>query len=160
MRRHIYVVLALMFTFAGCGDEPVDTSCDLAMSSFYAVKYKEAFPSMRTCAESGNLNGQFMLGVMYSGGFGTSQNQTAAAYWYTLAANKGHIGATKNLAIAHYKGQGIKKDFAQAFRLFTIAAKSGDNEAMVNLSQMYALGHGTQADEKQAEYWTVKAKSK
>jgi TPR repeat protein len=149
-----------MFVIAGCGKKPVDASCDLAMSSFYAANYKEALPSMRTCAESGNLNGQFMLGVMYSGGFGTQQDQTAAAHWYEKAANKGHIGATKNLAIAHYKGQGIKKDFTQALKLFTVAAKSGDSEAMTNLSQMYALGHGTQADEKQAEYWAAKAKGK
>ena len=57
-----------------------------------------------TAAEQGNLEARFNLGALYIGGHGVSKDYAKAIYYFTLAANRGHMLALYNLAMMHLNG--------------------------------------------------------
>lgn len=56
-----------------------------------------AFPEFKRLAEEGNTEAQFKVGWMYVNGQGVRKDLIQAAYWYKLAADKGHLAAKTNL---------------------------------------------------------------
>ena len=54
-------------------------------------------PFLLERAQGGDPISQNKLGVMYRRGDGVPQNNKAALYWYTQAAEQGHAQAQKNL---------------------------------------------------------------
>ena len=53
---------------------------------------------VRTAAEQGNVDAQFILGECYSKGEGVKQDYEQAAYWYRKAAEQGVTAPQGNLA--------------------------------------------------------------
>ena len=49
----------------------------------------------------GHLEAAYQLGVMFLNGWGVGASRTQALYYWTLAANYGHVLAMHNLAMLH-----------------------------------------------------------
>jgi TPR repeat protein len=97
---------------------------------------KELAEAAKVNADSGDKDAQYNLGNMFYNGQGVAQDYNIAVYYYTLAANAGHIGAMFRLAdIYRYGRKDVKK-----------------NEALANTfdTQVYAAEAAKKAAEAQA----------
>jgi TPR repeat protein len=91
-------------------------------------------------------------------GYGMQQDQKQAAYWYELAAQKGHAEAQFNLGRLYATGKGgIPHDEEQALRWVRAAASQGYPPAQARLGARYAEGLGIAQDSKRAFFWLTLA---
>ena len=63
-------------------------------------------------------------------GEGISHYARVAAYWYRMAAEKGHAGAQYNLGIMYEVGLGVPHTYVQAYMWHNLAANQGDEDAV------------------------------
>jgi len=90
-------------------------------------------------------------------GYGTNQDPKQAAYWYRLAAEKGHPEAQFNLGRLYASGKGVEHDEEQALRWIRAAASLGYAPAQADLGARYASGKGIALDGKRAYFWLTLA---
>jgi TPR repeat protein len=90
-------------------------------------------------------------------GYGFEQNQEQAAYWYQLAAEKGHVEAEYNLGRLYAEGQGVRRDQEQALRWIRAAASHGYGPALARFGRRYAEGSGIAQDHRLAYFWLTLA---
>ena len=82
-----------------------------------------------------------------------------AAYWFSLAAEKGNMAAQYQLGLLYLNGEGVEKDLQKGKLLLEKAAESGKAEAQYNLAVMYIDGHGVEQNKEYAIFWLQKAAS-
>ena len=86
---------------------------------------------LRSEAEQGEAEGQFLLGTMYLGE-GLPQDYQEAMKWFRLAVEQGHTNAQFNLGVGHTNGEGVPQDYIQSHKWINLAAsqttpeKAGD----------------------------------
>jgi hypothetical protein len=90
-------------------------------------------------------------------GYGMPEDPERAAFWYRLAADKGHPEAQYYLARLYSSGKGVKKDEEQAARWVSASAAQGYASAQENLGERYANGNGVPKDDKRAYFWLTLA---
>ena len=78
--------------------------------------------ALRTRAEQGDAEAQFLLGVMYDDGRGVPQDAVEAVRWYRLAAEQGHTVAQNTLGDMYDTGAGVPQDDVQAHMWFNLSA--------------------------------------
>jgi len=101
---------------------------------------------------------QFLMGIMYSQGWGVKANGKEAIKWLTLAANQGHPGAQTVLAVDYLWGNnGLEKNPAEAMRLNLAAANHGSAIASQRIAYMYEDGKGVEKNSGKAAEWYRKA---
>jgi peptidoglycan hydrolase-like protein with peptidoglycan-binding domain len=67
----------------------LSASFDDAMAAFDRRDYGTAFRDFSEVAMTGNRDAQFMLGYVYSKGYGTTQDYVQAHKWFNIAASQG-----------------------------------------------------------------------
>lgn len=125
---------------------------------------EEALAYYRKAAQQGNVDGEFGVGSMYAAGEGVTRDPAEALKWFTRAAEKGHVLATKVLAQAYMKGDlgftEAQRNGPEAVLWVRRAADLGDIPAMEHLARAYRAGSlGLAVDSKQAEALEVKARA-
>jgi TPR repeat protein len=90
-------------------------------------------------------------------GYGVAQDQKQAAYWYRLAAEKGHAEAQFNLSRLYAAGQGVAHDDEQVARWVRASASQGYAPAQARLGMRYATGRGMAEDDRRAYFWLTLA---
>jgi hypothetical protein len=75
-----------------------------------------------------------------TGSDGVAKDDAEAFKWYTLAAAKGQLEATRNLAGMYGSGRGTATNDTEARRLFHVAADGGDAAAQYALGKWYSEG--------------------
>ena len=75
-----------------------------AGAAFSRRDYATALRLFRPLAEQRDARAQSMLGLLYDGGLGVSQDFTEAAKWYFKAAHQGQIVAQFMLGKMYYGG--------------------------------------------------------
>ena len=78
-----------------------------------------------------------MLGASYDAGYGVSQNDRQAVFWYRKAAEQGDAKAQFNLGVMYMDGRGVAQDDRQAVAWFQKAAAQGDTGAQKDLRWMH-----------------------
>ena len=73
-------------------------------------------------AEAGVAQAQYRLALAYERGDGVARDLSAAAHWYSIAANHGFPPAQNNLAAMYAGGTGVIKDESAARRWYTRAS--------------------------------------
>jgi len=106
-------------------------------------------------AKSGNVYGQYTLGLMYlSGkdrnGQGVAKNSAEAVKWFYKAAKQGHAEAQYFLGLMYYDGDGVKENDIEAAKWYNVSAKQGYADAQFNLGKMYYFGRGVKQSFKEA----------
>jgi hypothetical protein len=101
-------------------------------------------------AAAGDAHSQFLVGLAHDEGRGASLDRVAAAKWYRLAADQGHVAAQTNLGLLYYTGAGVAHSDEEAALWFTPAAARGFAPAQQNLGVMHLLGRGVAQDRAEA----------
>lgn len=115
--------------------------------------YAHALRLWRPLADQGNADAQFMLSIMYDGGYGVPQDYVEAAKWCRRAADQGHAAAQVNLGFMCTGGHGVPQDYTEALKWFRRAADQDNATAQFNLGVMYDKGQGVSQDYVQAHKW-------
>ena len=137
----------LLASFAWSGES------EKGLAAYNSTDYDTALAIWQPLAESGDVDAQYGLGMMYGNGFGVDMDDAQAIKWYGSAAEQGHSGAQCNLAVMHQNGWGVPLNEEEAVRLFTEAAEQGVAEAMVALGRHYAMDFSEAYDPVQAYKW-------
>jgi len=103
------------------------------------VDYARAFPNAMLAAEAGDLEGQNMVGIMLSYGWGTKTNKKEAALWLKKAADRGHAKAQASYADALLNGNGIEKDKVEAIKYYTLSANQDEVTGKLPLENLTAV---------------------
>lgn len=82
-------------------------------------------------AQLGHAKSQFKVGHFYFDS--VMKNLKDASYWWTRAAEQGHVLAQYNLGLMYERGVGVEMDAKQAFHWFKEAAKGGDSAAQAKV---------------------------
>jgi TPR repeat protein len=117
-----------------------------------------SFQLNQSKANQGDAGAQFILGLLYYRGLGTQQDTKQAVYWYTKAAEQGHVQAQYKLGRL-YRGSEdeVPQDYKQSVYWYTKAAEQGFIQAQYKLGYMYEYGEVAPQDYKQAFFWYTKA---
>jgi len=120
-----------------------------------------AFHLHQSKANQDDANSQFNLALMYENGAGTPMNTKQAAYWYTKAAEQGHVEAQYKLgSLYQFSGDDeFPQDYKLAFFWYTKAAEQGHIFAQYKLGRLYRFSADDRApkDYKLAFFWYTKA---
>jgi TPR repeat protein len=105
-----------------------------------------------------NAEEQLKLGdKYYYGTDGIQENLDKAAYWYTKAAEQGHVIAQFYLGDIYFYGKGVLIDSEKAKYWYEKAAEQGHILSQRNVGNYYyKRGSGIQ-DKEKAAYWYMKA---
>ena len=76
-------------------------------------EYAAAAQLLRSPADKGKADAQFLLGDMYSKGDGVPQNLADATKWYHKAADQGLAEAQFRLGFIYVEGLGVPQDYAE-----------------------------------------------
>ena len=125
------------------------------LEAFQRDDYATALKELRPLAEQGNAEAQALLGRMYGGGFGVTQDNAEAVKWYQLAAVQGYASAQFNLGTMYEHGKSVAQDYAEAAKWYRLAAEQGDGLGQFNLSNV--LGNGSTPDYVEAHMWATLA---
>ena len=118
-----------------------------------------SFQLNQSKANQGDADAQFILGLLYSRGIGTPQDTKQAVYWYTKAAEQGHVQAQYKLGrLYRFSGDDeFPQDYKQSVYWYTKAAEQGHILAQNKLGKIYEYGEEAPQDYKQAFFWYTKA---
>jgi len=94
---------------------------------------------------------------LFEGRNNAPKDRELAAYWYRVAAERGHAGAQAMLGFVHFQGEGVEKDADTAYRWYRKAAMQGHVGAQANLGYLYGEGQGTERNLKKAYAWSTLA---
>ena len=122
-----------------------------------------AFHLHQSKANQDDANSQFNLALLYENGVGIYRDGRKAVYWYTKAAQQGHVEAQYRLGTVYRFGYGeevVQTDFKKAVYWITKASEQGHIEAQYNLGLMYEYGEEAPRDYIQAFFWYTKAVEK
>ncbi|MGE3976103.1 MAG: tetratricopeptide repeat protein [Nitrospira sp.] len=104
-------------------------------------------------AQSGDLNAQNELGLLYSEGRGLPQNYREAKDWFKKAADQGHAGAQVNLGTLYSLGRGAPYSDHMALFWFQKAAEQRNALAFAKLGMMYERGRAVPQSLIEAHMW-------
>ena len=110
-------------------------------------------------ANQGDVDAQFTLGLLNQRGVETLQDTKQAVYWYTKAAEQGHVQAQYELGSLYlFSGDdNVPQDYKQSVKWYTKAAEQGHILAQNKLGHMYEVGEEAPQDYEQAFFWYTKA---
>jgi|LSQX01.1.fsa_nt_gb TPR repeat protein len=125
------------------------------------ASYKDAFaqilPLVEKYAAEENARAQFLLGKMFSGGWGLPEDAQKAVSWFHKSAEKGHSLGQYNLGFMYKNGRGVHQDDRKAAEWNRKAAEQGYALAQSNLGWMFMKGEGVPQDDHKAAEWFLKA---
>jgi len=108
-------------------------------------------------ADSGDVEGQLLLGRSYLQGIYSPVDTKQARHWLEKAYNAGSPQAASFLSVIYLEGAGVQKDMKKAAKYAEVAANNGIALAQLNLGLMYQRGVGKEINEKKAVAWWRKA---
>jgi TPR repeat protein len=118
-----------------------------ALESDDAARQAQAEAPLRSAAERGHVDAQFVLGLTLQTGKGVRQDMSEAVRWYRAAAEAGHLDAAYLLGLAYLRGRGVAPDDAEAVKWFARAAQKGHGPAAYHLALAHMLGRGAPRDD-------------
>lgn len=177
----VRIGLAAMYKW-GIGTE---SDMGLAASLVSGVpedEMKQVFIHWNSCAETGNIAIQILLGIAYYDGLGVNQNLNMAKHYFAniespipqlgLAATYDRLGKRKEskrlvdilisssaeinaftIAELYYYGIIFDKDYLIAAEWYEDSAHQGGYHALGILGYMYTMGLGVNKDQVKGRYW-------
>jgi hypothetical protein len=107
------------------------------LSAHEAANDKTGFYNLvKQCAEAGDLESKFILGLIYSEGYGVEKNTEQAIYWLRAAATQQHAYAQCTIGYMLFEGWGAEKDETQGMSWLEESARNGDKTAKLALKKL------------------------
>ncbi|QEY26183.1 tetratricopeptide repeat protein [Neisseria zalophi] len=111
------------------------------------------------CAENGNLESQYELGMAYLDGQNTAQNTQKAFDWISQSAQSGYMPAQNMMSWFYRTGTVVNRNDKEAFNWAVRAAESGSLNSLNNVGFYYQQGIGVEQNQKKGlEYYLKAAK--
>jgi len=133
---------------------------DRGTSAIKSQNYGKAMKALKPLADLGDSMSQYLLGQMFAFGWGVTQDNGQAMYWFRRAGMWYSGQGDKGAEAAFYVGKehAERKNYTEAIRWYRVAAEGGARQAAIALSKAYEEGsHGLQRDPEQARSWKEKA---
>ena len=108
---------------------------------------------LKSKAETGDVQSQYLLAMNYTHGHGVIQNHETAVKWFQKAAQAGHLDSQFMLGAALTSGRGIKQDRGQAIHWLTKSAEAGHMRSQYQLGDAYVNGVGVTRDHAWGARW-------
>ena len=125
-----------------------------AMADYNAKRYDEAFRQFHRLAKEGYEHAEYMTGMCYAQGYGTSIDLKQATEFIHKAANKNHTEAQFEYGMMLFHGKNMAINKLNASKYFRMAAIKKHPEAMYMLAQCYEFGgKGMNKNYKEATKW-------
>lgn len=104
--------------------------CGLAVDEALAQQMaKSVIEKVRTFAEAGDSESQFLMAACYHQGLGIDLDLDEAEKWYERAVQQKNINAYNNYAVLLTRNIGVKQDLDKARRLYAKGAAMGDHRS-------------------------------
>lgn len=127
---------------------------NMYFSNRCGVDINKAIIFFTSCANSGHLESQKMLGDIYR----IQSNIAEAIFWSEAAAKQGDAYSQFQIGNYHFEGYYyLKPSLQQAAYWFTQAANQGIAKAYLNLGAIYYYGDDSIKNYDKAFYWLLKA---
>jgi TPR repeat protein len=103
---------------------------------------------LRELAENGDVESQFILGKLLYESAPSELNEVIdpdleeSLYWFTKAAQAGHIKAQGNLGMMNLKGVGTVQNLHEGFHWLSKVADSGHTKSKYHVGSMLLTGKG------------------
>jgi hypothetical protein len=120
------------------------------------LDYEKSLALNRICAERGDHEAIYNVGVAYAFGNGVNKDIVMARGFFEQAAAKGNSRAAFNMATLYHNGMGVKKDDDKAMTYMRQAAEGTDPETYHGMGNFYRLGIGVEASREAAIHWYLK----
>jgi len=128
-----------------------------ALSTTTSVLSQSHFEKTKQRAETGDVQSQYTVGMMYLDGRGTDQNIQEAAKWLLLSAEQGFANAQYDIGFMYLNGTGFEQNVQMAVSWFSLAAEQGFTNGLYDLGIMYYNGHIVAQDYEHAMKWFLLA---
>lgn len=124
-----------------------------AAHAYRSADFDRAITSFTALASNGDINAQYLLGLIYRDGKGVSSDQAQSKYWLEQAAHAGHAPAQAALGSILLDESALERDLQAGFSWLSNAAKQGDAGAQLAVAQAYEKGRGTPVNIAGAVHW-------
>ncbi len=104
------------------------------------ISLDQFITKIKSSAEQGDSEAQFMLGVMYHNGEGVKQDFKESFKWFKKSALQNNKYAECNLGAMYALGQGVKIDATNAIKWLNKSGEDGYTPAYYNLGMIYKYG--------------------
>jgi len=98
---------------------------DAGMYAYSTGNYDDAAREFRACADRGETQGAYYVGLLYEEGQGVPQDFQQARLWYGKAADQGDVDAAFALGRLYSRGLGVPQNRPLAYQWYARAAKGG-----------------------------------
>ena len=112
---------------------------------------------IKTKAEAGNPEAQYLLSQCCFDGNGVEQNDVLGFAWLEEAARGGYTKAQLTLGTVLYQGNGVEIDQSAAYEWLLKAAEQRDPDAQYNIGVCLASGSGVEMNLEAAVHYFEKA---
>lgn len=116
--------------------------------------------SLARCAEKGDQDAQYLMGMAFDKGDGVEVDLEKAARWFSLAAEQGQPFAEYRLGFAYQFGRGVMQSLSSAIAWYRKSAEHHNPEAYFALHNLYSRGIGVDVDAKLAHRYLCDAASR
>jgi len=134
-----------------------DITSRLPLPASVRSTVKETFTRSQGAAKQGDDRAQLILGIAHEYGIHVDRDDSAAAYWYTQAANNGNLDAYCPLSLMYWQGRGVSADKHEAIAIIRSASKAGHPSARLFNAHMTIGSKCAAKDTQQAMDWLVLA---
>ncbi|MDO4987630.1 MAG: tetratricopeptide repeat protein [Synergistes sp.] len=122
----------------------------------------KSLPYLRVVAERGTrgtklAHAQYLLGVCYYNGIGTTVDYDNAMLWLRKSAEMGNIRAASLLGEMYLRGTGTSQNYDVAVKYLKEAAERDDIIAVKNMAYCYSNGYGVGKSNEKAYAYMKKA---
>jgi TPR repeat protein len=122
--RHILAMTLAVLLSAGASRAEDNSNVWLPC---YVVTSPEVLAEWEAEAETGSLEAQFCLGVMFELGMEVPQDFERSLHWYRLAAGQGDPIAQSAIGNMYHDGRGVPQDYEEAARWYQLAKAQGSD---------------------------------
>ncbi len=154
------LTLALPFAtpaLAAAEADPDLAAYNTGVAAFEAGEFRAAYAAWLPLAQSGDIDAQRNVGLLYQTGRGVPLDLGVAFYWYRLSAEGGNAASANSVAMMYLAGDGLPSDYVAAAAWLSRAASIGYGPAQFNLGLLYERGIGVEQDDQTALGWFVLA---
>lgn len=108
--RSFFIAVCLCFSFSACVFAPdvtpdfayrPSTTRDKGLAAFDNAQYHQAMKYLYEPAQKGDIDAEYIVGLIYLHGLTGEKNSYAAQKWFTLAANQGHLASQEMLGLIY-----------------------------------------------------------
>lgn len=153
MKKYIF----MLFLLCGVGESAVGGQLEDGKAALARNDFSSALSLLRPLAQGGDVEAQYLVGVMYRNGTGTTKDDAEAAAWFRKAADQNDAQSQDALGQMYRSGEGVPLDLLQGYMWTKKAAGHGDAQAQLHLSRIYYVGEGVGSDRVLAYMWLILA---